>query len=121
MGGPLTASDLQTHQHATECHSTAPLAPPLPARFVLACALEGTVSNSAWVTGSHTVAASGASRAPLSQRFALLFGVAAGAVDTARYAVEDFLMARFREAGAVGSALVTRCGATAQRCVFFYS
>lgn len=57
MGGPLTASDLQTHQHATECHSTAPLAPPLLAGFVLTCALEGTVSNSVWVTGSHTVAA----------------------------------------------------------------
>lgn len=54
MGGPLTASDLQTHQHATECHSTALVAPPLLACFVLTCALEGTVSNSAWVTRSHT-------------------------------------------------------------------
>lgn len=34
-----------------------------------------------------------ASGAPLSQRFALLFGVAVDAVDMARYAVEDFLMA----------------------------
>lgn len=54
MGGPLTASDLQTHQHATECHSTTLAAPPLLACFVLTCALEGTVSNSAWVTRSHT-------------------------------------------------------------------
>lgn len=23
MGGPLTAGDLKTHQHATECHSAA--------------------------------------------------------------------------------------------------
>lgn len=54
MGGPLTASDLQTHQHATECHSMALVAPPLLASFVLTCTLDGTVSNSEWVTRTHT-------------------------------------------------------------------
>lgn len=58
MGGPLTASDLQTHQHATECHSTALVAPPLLACFVLTCTLEGTVCNSGWVTRSHTLLSS---------------------------------------------------------------
>lgn len=46
MGGPLTASDLQTHQHATECPSMAPAAPPPLPGFVLACALAGAVGNS---------------------------------------------------------------------------
>lgn len=67
MGGPLTASDLQTHQHATECHSTAPVAPPLLACFVLTCALEGTVSNSAWVTRSHTARLLGQRSSPESK------------------------------------------------------
>lgn len=54
MGGPLTASDLQTHQHATECPSMAPGAPPPLLGFVLTCALGRTVGNSWWVTRTHT-------------------------------------------------------------------
>lgn len=54
MGGPLTASDLQTHQHATECPSMAPAAPPPLLGFVLTCALGRTVGNSWWVTRTHT-------------------------------------------------------------------
>lgn len=64
MGGPLTASDLQTHQHATECHSTALVAPPLLACFVLTCALEGTVCNCGWVTRSHTAQFPGQQSSP---------------------------------------------------------
>lgn len=55
MGGPLTASDLQTHQHATECPSMAPAAPPPLLGFVLTCALGRTVGNSWWVTRTHTL------------------------------------------------------------------
>lgn len=54
MGGPLTASDLQTHQHATECPSMAPAAPPPLPGFALRCALGRTVGNSWWVTRTHT-------------------------------------------------------------------
>lgn len=55
MGGPLTASDLQTHQHATECPSMAPAAPPPLPGFVLTCALGKTVGDSWWVTRTHTL------------------------------------------------------------------
>lgn len=34
VGGPLTTSDLKTHQHATECQCKAPAAPLLVACFV---------------------------------------------------------------------------------------
>lgn len=60
-----------------------------------------------------------ASGAPLSQRFALLFGSAAGAADMVRYAVEDFLIVRIDEASTVGLALVNRCGVPTLRCVFY--
>lgn len=44
MGGPLTANDLQTHQHASECQSRALVASPLSACFVLTCTLDVTVT-----------------------------------------------------------------------------
>lgn len=67
MGGPLTASDLQTHQHATESHSSVLVAPPpMPSLFSHALWRGLSVTVGGWA--DHTRLSSLASRAPQSQK-----------------------------------------------------